>query len=535
MALRNGFTWEARIMSKGTTSLLLIMDGFGFRAEREGNAVALANTPNFDYLWSKCPHTLLTASGLAVGLPAGQMGNSEVGHLHIGAGRLVMQELTRIDTAVDDGEFARNAVLNDMIDQVLASGKRLHVMGLLSDGGVHSHIKHWQAMLELAAKRGVQQLSLHLFLDGRDTPPQSAEKYIQTILEDSKRLGCGQLASISGRFYAMDRDKRWDRIERTYDMMVGGVTPYRYADALEGLQESYKRGEFDEFVQPTIVQGTHPEDFNPICDGDWVMFMNFRADRARELCTALTDSNFNAFTPKQRVQLGGLVTLTSYADNLAAKVAFPPQQLRDTLGEVVAARGLRQLRLAETEKYAHVTYFVNGGREESWDNEERILVPSPKVATYDLQPEMSALEVSKKLLEALDSGKYRLIICNFANPDMVGHTGKLPETIRAIEFLDEQLGKLLAKLQEVDGDMLLIADHGNAEVMVDPSTGKPHTAHTTNPVPCIYYGRRKMRIKEDRGVTGERSLVDVAPTMLYLMGIEIPSQMRGVSLLELDE
>ncbi len=523
-------------------SLLLILDGFGYRTEIEGNAIMQAKTPNLDRLWQSCPHTLLAASGEAVGLPAGQMGNSEVGHLHIGAGRLVRQELTRIDYAIESGQLAQNATLNKVLEAVQATGKRLHLMGLLSDGGVHSHIKHWQALLAIAAQRGLRQLALHLFLDGRDTPPQSAASYIQTIETDLAQLGCGRIASISGRFWAMDRDQRWDRIARTYNLLIGGQSEQHASSALAALQASYDRGEFDEFVQPTIIDGMNADtEFQPIADGDWVLFVNFRADRARELCSALTipDASFTGFTRTRQVALGGLATMTQYADTLPAEVLFPPQQIHNGLGEVVASAGLAQLRLAETEKYAHVTYFINGGQEACWPGEARILVPSPKVATYDLQPQMSALEVTEQLLNAIAGQQYPLIICNFANPDMVGHTGKLPETIAAIEFLDLQLGRIVEQLTRVHGQMLLIADHGNAEIMINPATGAPHTAHTTNPVPCIYCGAtgRNLQISQQHlmQLPNERtgySLADVAPTMLFLLGLQLPAEMTGVSIVE---
>lgn len=509
-------------------NVLLILDGFGYREAAEGNAIKAAKAPNLEKLWASYPHTLLEASGLAVGLPDGQMGNSEVGHLHIGAGRLVRQELTRIDAAIENGSFDQNAAFNEMIDKAKAAGTRVHVMGLASDGGVHSHLNHLLAMLELLAKRGVPKVSLHLFLDGRDTLPQSAEKYLKIVLERCQKLKLGEVESLSGRFYAMDRDKRYDRVAKAYEMLVNG-TANQFAGPIAALQHSYQQQVLDEFVEPVITTNN----FHPIADGDWVVFMNFRADRARELSYALTktDDEIEGFTRSKKVHLAGLVTLTNYASDLKANVAFNKESLVNTLGEAVSKQHLAQLRLAETEKYAHVTYFMNGGIEKPWPQEERILVPSPKVATYDLKPEMSAGSVTENLIKALNSKKYALIIVNFANPDMVGHTGKFKETVAAIEFIDQCLGRILEVIDQTGGQLLLTADHGNAEMMVDPSTAKPYTAHTVSLVPAIYYGPCRCKVVAS---TAPLSLKDVAPTMLYLMGLEVPKEMTGKSFLQKD-
>lgn len=503
--------------------VLIILDGWGYREDPQYNAIAAAHAPCWHSLWQNYPHTLLDASGLAVGLPKGQMGNSEVGHLHMGAGRLVRQDLTRIDWAIESGDFYRNPVLTRTVDQLLNSSRALHIFGLLSPGGVHSHQKHIQAMVKLAAERGLKRIYLHAFLDGRDTPPQSALASINALEETFRQLGCGHIASITGRYYAMDRDKRWERTERAYDLLTAGIASFQAPSAAEGLEQAYARGETDEFVQPTAI---HPIDQAPVIleEGDAVVFMNFRADRARQLTRSLTDLTFNGFSRKIIPRLSRFITLTEYAADISAEVAYAPISLPNNLGEYVSKQGLAQLRIAETEKYAHVTFFFNGGEEKLYPGEQRDLVPSPKVATYDLQPEMSAYSLADRLVEEIKSGKFALIVCNFANPDMVGHTGDFQATIKAIETIDHCLQKIIAALQEVGGEALITADHGNAEFMYDPNTEQPHTAHTTNLVPLIYVGRKA------EAITPEGVLYDVAPTVLYLMGLEKPAEMTGNSL-----
>lgn len=508
--------------------MLMILDGWGYSEEEIGNAIAAAKTPNFDKLWEQYPHALLKASGLAVGLPEGQMGNSEVGHLHIGAGRLAPQDLTRVNLAVESGEFFLNSVLTATVDQVKDSGNALHIFGLLSPGGIHSHTRQIQAMAELAAQRGLKNIYLHAFLDGRDTPPKSAEIYLQAMETTFQKIGCGKIASVTGRFYAMDRDKRWERVQAAYTMLTEGKSEFTAPTAQQALEESYSRDETDEFVKPTCIHGPHE---TPIIvgDGDAVVFMNFRADRGRELSYAFTDDNFDGFERQVRPKLAAYVTLTQYAANLDVQIAFPPQELHNVIGQVVADHGLTQLRIAETEKYAHVTFFINGGEEMQFKNEDRILVPSPKVETYDEQPEMNAPALTEKLTAAIKSNKYDFIICNFANPDMLGHTGLFDKTVSAIETTDKSLGEALTALQSVGGEMVIIADHGNAEKMTNAETGQPHTAHTISPVPFIYVGR-------DAEITNkDGALTDIAPTLLMLLNIAPPQEMTGKTLLKLHE
>lgn len=505
--------------------VLIVLDGFGYNEKREHNAIALANTPVWDRLWRESPHTLLHCAGEVVGLPEGQMGNSEVGHLHLGCGRLLPQELVRINNAIKDGSFFNNPALCDAVDRAKRNGKALHILGLLSPGGVHSHELQLQAMAELAIKRGLDQVYLHAFLDGRDTPPKSAADSIRRTEEKFKQLGQGRIASLTGRFYAMDRDKRWERTEAAYNLLVLGQAEFTAPDPLSGLEMAYQRGETDEFVQPTAII---PPGEIPRCieDGDVVVFMNFRADRARQLTRALIEKDFDGFERQRVPKLGGFVTLTEYSKDFDVPVAFPPIEINNCLGEVLANHGLSQLRLAETEKYAHVTFFFNGGIETPFPGEDRKLIPSPKVRTYDLKPEMSAFEVTEVLVDAIENRKYDVVICNYANGDMVGHTGNEAAAIKAIEALDQCLGQVTAALDHSGGEMLVTADHGNADQMVDPVTGQPHTAHTLNPVPLVYY----------RGDCGSLdpiggSLADVAPTLLDILGIEIPKEMTGRSLL----
>lgn len=506
--------------------ILMILDGWGYSEEKEGNAIAASKTPVFTKLWENCPKALLSASGLDVGLPQGQMGNSEVGHLHIGAARLVFQDLTKIDLAIQSGEFFTNQVLINAADDSIKSGGALHIFGLLSNGGVHSRDAHIEAMVELAAKRGCKKIYVHAFLDGRDTPPKSALSSIRSMQRKMTLLGAGQIVSLCGRYYAMDRDKRWERIQLAYDMLTQGKSEFCSASAEKALEMAYERGETDEFVKPTCILKDDGSTIS-VGDGDSVIFMNFRSDRGRELSYAFTSDKFDSFTRKVRPKLISYVTLTEYAKDLQAKVAYPNADLTNIFGEILEKHNLRQLRIAETEKYAHVTYFINGGREKPFNLEDRILVQSPKVATYDLQPEMSAHEVTEKLVDVIKKQTYDVIICNYANPDMVGHTGNFNATVIAIETVDKCLGQVIDELKKVGGEMVIIADHGNAEKMTDESTHQCHTAHTINPVPFIYVGRNA-KVTKNFG-----KLIDVAPTLLYLLGIEAPSDMTGESLIDL--
>jgi len=467
---------------------------------------------------------LVAGSGTAVGLPRGQMGNSEVGHLNMGAGRLVAQDYVRINMAIENGSFAQDPALTFAVDKATANQKAIHILGLLSPGGVHSHETHIEAMVKLAAARGAKEIYLHAFLDGRDTPPKSAAASLQKFDALFARLGVGKTASLIGRYYAMDRDHRWERTEAAYQLLTGGVA-VRYADsAAQGLELAYAAGETDEFVKAT---GIYPKSA-PITvnDGDSIVFMNFRADRARQLSHAFVDTDFTGFQRKRQPQQVDFVTLTEYSSDLDVSVAYRPAALKNVFGDYIAGLGLKQLRIAETEKYAHVTFFFNGGRETPFANEDRILVPSPKVATYDLQPEMSAIELTDKLVEAIDSTKYDVIICNYANPDMVGHTGKMDAAIIAVETVDACLKRIIATLRAVGGEALITADHGNVERMLNAQTGQAHTAHTSNLVPLLYIGRAA-KFKHD-----EAALTDVIPTMLNIMGLQQPSEMTGHNLVE---
>lgn len=504
--------------------LLLILDGWGYREDPKYNAIAAATTPHWDALRKRCPHTLINGSGQYVGLPAGQMGNSEVGHLNLGAGRLVQQELTRINAEIDSGEFNHNRVLVDAITKTVAAGKAVHFMGLLSPGGVHSHEAHLHAVIKVAAKLGAKDIYVHAFLDGRDTPPQSALASLQNLEALFKSLHVGKIVSLVGRYYSMDRDKRMDRTRVAYELLLGDNVAFVASSAQAALMDAYARGETDEFVQPTAIGQQRVK----MVDGDAVIFMNYRADRARQLSYALVDPHFTGFVRERWPKLGAFVTLTSYADDLPAAVMYSPTPLTNILGEYLSQRGLTQLRIAETEKYAHVTFFFNGGREQPFPGEDRILVPSPKVATYDLQPAMSAFELTDQLTAAISSQKYDMIICNYANTDMVGHSGNFAATVTAVEVIDQCLGQIEQALVKVGGEMLITADHGNAEMMFDEKTGQPHTAHTEMPVPLIYKGRRA------HFVINNGTLADIAPTALYLMGLPQPAQMTGHCLLELD-
>ena len=508
--------------------VLLILDGWGYRQDSQYNAIAAARKPMWDDIWNKSPHTLIHASEAAVGLPSNQMGNSEVGHLNLGAGRVVYQEYTRINRAISTGTFFTNKTLTDAIDLALQTGKAVHIMGLLSPGGVHSHEDHIHAMAELAAKRGVTKLYLHAFLDGRDTPPQSASASIKAMEEKFAAIKRGRFASIIGRHYAMDRDHRWPRIQATYDLMTQGKAEYTARSASEALELAYTRGETDEFVKATAIvpAGEQPAH---IVDGDVLIFMNFRSDRARQITRPFIEKDFDAFQRAVNPKLGAFISLTEYNSEFHVPVAFPAERLRNVLGAYLASLGMHQLRIAETEKYAHVTFFFNGGVETPFEFEDRLLIPSPTdVATYNLKPEMNAPRLADEVTKAIRGGHYDVIICNFANPDMVGHTGDFEATVKAIEAVDRCLGRLLEAVLAVGGEMLITADHGNAEQMFDFETGQPHTAHTTNPVPFIYVGRHATL-----AATG--ALEDIAPTMLYLMGLSVPSEMTGRPLIALNE
>ena len=508
---------------KDKLTMLMILDGFGDNKNKDGNAIQLAKTPNIDRLMKKYPNTDIFTSGLHVGLPEGQMGNSEVGHTNIGAGRIVYQELTRITKSIEDGDFFSNAELIGAIDNCKKNHTKLHILGLVSDGGVHSHIRHLYALLELAKRRDFEDVYVHCFLDGRDTPPASAENYILKLQDKMKEKGVGKIASISGRFYAMDRDKRWERVKKCYDALVLGEGN-KESSSVKAIEDSYQKETFDEFVEPTLIcNGNEP--IATISKNDSVIFFNFRPDRARQITRALVDPEFNEFETKKMNLY--FVCFTSYDETMPnVHIAFKKEPVKNTLGEVISKNGGKQLRIAETEKYAHVTFFFNGGEEKQYEGEDRILVPSPKVETYDMKPEMSAYEVTEKVIEAINSKKYNCIILNYANPDMVGHTGNLPAAIKAIETIDECVGKVVEAINAQKANLLITADHGNAEQMIDYKTGEPHTAHTTNLVPLVLVSEKEtVKLKEGK-------LADLAPTILDLMGIEKPEEMTGESLIE---
>ncbi|MEZ5552863.1 MAG: 2,3-bisphosphoglycerate-independent phosphoglycerate mutase [Pseudomonadales bacterium] len=508
------------------TTVLVVLDGFGHSDSPEDNAIFHARTPNWDRYWAENPHSLISGSGTDVGLPDGQMGNSEVGHMNLGAGRVVYQELTRINLALERGEFARNPALNRTFDRVQKAAGTLHVMGLLSPGGVHSHEDQIFGLLRIAAAAGVERVLLHAFLDGRDTPPRSARDSLEHAQALLAELGNGHIASICGRYFAMDRDRRWDRVMRAYNLLVRGEAPFHATSAVEGLDAAYARDEGDEFVQPTAIHaaGEIPARMH---DGDAVIYMNFRADRARQLTRALIDPGFSDFERRSVVALSDFLMLTRYADDIDASCAFEPATLTNTLGEYLAHQGKTQLRLAETEKYAHVTFFFSGGREDPFEGERRILIPSPKVSTYDLCPEMSAKKVTDELVGAIRSGDYDFIVCNYANGDMVGHTGVFAAAVSAVETLDGCLGRIEKALIETGGQMLITADHGNVEKMRDHGTGQAHTAHTSEPVPLVYIGPQEVEFAEG-GL-----LSDVAPTLLDLMHLDKPIEMTGQSLVSM--
>lgn len=504
------FTLDRRMTqpANGAPTLLVILDGWGHSAPSPHNAISVANTPVWDGLLEDCPHSLLRCDGEAVGLPDGQMGNSEVGHMHIGAGRVVHQDLTRINQAFRSGS-AEVLALSEQLAKASKQRARVHLMGLLSPGGVHSHEAHFQQVLSLCERAGVGQVFVHAFLDGRDTPPRSA---LASIESNSK------VVSLMGRYYAMDRDNRWERTKAAYEFLVAGQCEFKAETARAGLEQAYARNESDEFVRPTKIKG-----FEPVADGDLVIFMNFRADRARQLTRTFTEPSFSSFERSRRPQLRGFLTLARYADDIKASPIFDREDLANTLGQVVSDAGLTQLRIAETEKYAHVTYFFSGGREQAFSGEKRILVPSPKIATYDLQPEMSAHEMTDRLVAEITGRESDFIVCNFANADMVGHTGQFEASVKAVECIDLCLGRIGEALGEVQGQMLITSDHGNIETMLDTHASQPHTAHTLSPVPLVYLGPRQLTLQPG-------SLVDLAPTLLELMSLPKPTEMGGASL-----
>ncbi|NLC65728.1 MAG: 2,3-bisphosphoglycerate-independent phosphoglycerate mutase [Clostridium sp.] len=504
--------------------MLMILDGLGLTDKVEGNAVKKANLTNFDYYWENYPHTTITASGLAVGLPEGQMGNSEVGHMNIGAGRIIYQELTRITSEIEDGHFFNNENLNLAVDKAIEKGSALHLLGLLSDGGVHSHIDHLKAVLDLAKKKDLKEVYVHAFMDGRDVSPTSGIDFVEELEDYMAKIGLGKIATISGRYFAMDRDNRWERIKLSYDAMVNGIGEHK--DTAKGcLRDTYAEQITDEFILPTVI-GKDGEETAKIRDNDSVIFFNFRPDRAREMTRALNDDVFTGFE-REKLDLT-YVTMTNYDKTLeGVHVAYGPTSFENTLGEYVSVRGIDQLRIAETEKYAHVTFFFNGGVEVPNAGEDRILVPSPKVATYDLMPEMSAGGITDKVIEAMDTKDYGLVILNYANPDMVGHTGVMDAVVQALEDVDTYMKRVVDKVLDLGGTVLITADHGNAEQLIDYETGGPMTAHTTNPVPLIYVTKDPKRKLVEGG-----KLADLAPTMLDEMGLEIPKEMTGKSLLK---
>ncbi len=500
-------------------TMLMILDGYGANNDNYGNAIAQADKPALDAIFEKYPKTTLKACGLSVGLPEGQMGNSEVGHLNIGAGRIVYQELTRITKEIDEGAFAENSVLNEAVAHVLKNDSALHLLGLVSDGGVHSHITHLMALIDLAAVKGVKEVYVHCFLDGRDVPPRCASEYIEQLEAHMNKAGVGKVSVVSGRYYAMDRDKRWERVVLAYDAMTTGEGIHT-ASALQAVSAAYERDENDEFVKPTVVEGG-----KPVCDGDAMIMFNFRPDRAREITRAFVDTEFDGFERKKVINDLYYVCMTQYdAEMPNVNIAYPPQTLKATLGEYIADLGLKQLRIAETEKYAHVTFFFNGGVEEPNKNEDRILIASPKVATYDMQPEMSAYLVTERVLEEINSDKYDVIILNFANADMVGHTGDMDAAIAAIEALDKCVPQIVGAVLAKDGQILLTADHGNADNMLNED-GSVVTAHSLNDVPLLHIANEPKELKSGK-------LADLAPTLLDLMGLEIPVEMTGESLIK---
>ena len=507
--------------------VLLILDGFGHNEDKKHNAVLQANTPNLDELKKRYPHTLINASESEVGLPVGQMGNSEVGHLNIGSGRIIPQDLERINVSIKTNEIFKHQELIENLKTLSLKNNSLHIFGLLSDGGVHSHISHFEAILKMAKEQNVKKVFIHVFLDGRDTPPRSAKKYI-TMLEDyCKKNFIGKIISVCGRFYAMDRDKRWDRTEAAYELIINSKAKFIANSPMESIELAYKRNETDEFISPTIIQSDDSR--IKIEENDCVVFMNFRSDRTRQITDAILNDNFDGFERNRRVSNLKYLTLTNYDENQKKAIPiFPSIEVKNTLGEFVSSLGKTQLRIAETEKYPHVTFFFNGGEERLYDGEDRILVNSPRVETYDLKPEMSAYELTEKLSKAIESKKYDLIICNYANGDMVGHTGIISAAIKAIEVLDECVGTVSKAIKSVEGHLIITADHGNAELMIDEINQQAHTQHTTNLVPLIYIGKKST-------LRSGGKLSDIAPTILHIMGEKKPNEMTGINLINFDE
>ena len=510
------------------TKALIILDGFGVEVT-PSSAVEAAQTPTWDRLLAENPNSRIETSGMAVGLPEGQMGNSEVGHMNIGAGRTVYQNFTRISKSIEDGDFFENPALCQAMDAAIAADRAVHVMGLLSPGGVHSHEEHIFSLLEMAVKRGAKQVYLHAILDGRDMPPRSAEPSLKAAEAVFERLGTGGIATVVGRYFAMDRDNRWDRVEQAYNAMTLGQAEVTATSGPAALEAAYGRDENDEFVKATVITDAEGQPLASVKDGDALICANFRPDRAREITRCFVEDDFDGFTRQARPALSGYVMMTEYAASIPAPVAYPPEAIHNDLGEYLSSLGRTQLRISETEKYAHVTFFFNGGQEAVYPGEDRILVPSPQVATYDLQPEMSAPEVTEKLCDAIRSRKYDLIVCNYANGDMVGHTGSFDAAVKAVETVDQSLTQVLAALADVDGEVLITADHGNVEMMQDPESGQPHTAHTIWPVALIYDGPRAESLSLKNG-----ALCDLAPTLLDLMGLEAPAEMTGHSLVAKD-
>ncbi|AGF96324.1 2,3-bisphosphoglycerate-independent phosphoglycerate mutase [Methanosarcina mazei] len=504
--------------------MLMILDGWGYREEKEGNAILAASTPHLDRLQKERPSCFLETSGEAVGLPQGQMGNSEVGHLNIGAGRVVYQDLTKINVSIRNGDFFENPVLLDAISNVKLNNSSLHLMGLVSYGGVHSHMTHLYALIKLAQEKGLKKVYIHVFLDGRDVPPKAALGDVKELDAFCKENQSVKIATVQGRYYAMDRDKRWERTKLAYDALTLGVAPYKTSDAVTAVSEAYERVETDEFIKPTIVTDSEGNPEAVIQDTDSIVFFNFRPDRARQLTWAFVKDDFEGFTREKRPKVH-YVCMAQYDETLDLPIAFPPEELTDVLGKVLSDRGLIQLRIAETEKYAHVTFFLNGGQEKCYSGEDRCLIPSPKISTYDLKPEMSAYEVTDEVVKRILSGKYDVIILNFANMDMVGHTGDFEAAVKAVETVDNCVGRIVEALRTAGGAALITADHGNAEQMENSHTGEPHTAHTSNPVKCIYTGNGEVKALENG------KLSDLAPTLLDLLEIPKPEKMTGRSLI----
>ena len=507
--------------SKKQTKLLIILDGWGHSDVTENNAIALADTPVWDKLNNQYPHSLINTSGKEVGLPGEQMGNSEVGHLNLGAGRVVKQDFTRIHNEIEEGDFFRNPILKNSLEYANDNNKAVHIMGLLSDGGVHSHEEQIHAMLAMTKKYGCKEVYLHIFADGRDCAQKSAKIYIQKLEDKIKELGVGEIASVIGRYFSMDRDNRWSRVRCAYELIAKGKSKFLAKSAIDAIDMAYERGETDEFIQSTSIKAP-----TQTKKGDVLVFMNYRADRARQITQAFADENFQGFSRGTFVPTQ-FICLTEYKKDFNLPVAYPSPKLNNVLGKYLSNLGMTQLRIAETEKYAHVTFFLNGGIERPFYGEDRVLIPSPDVATYDLQPEMSAFELTDELVEHIESQKYDLIICNFANTDMVGHSGKLDAAIKAVEAVDKCLGIIYQATHEIGGSMLITADHGNAEQMINPDTGEVHTAHTNNLVPLLYIGERKAKIANP----GEGALSDIAPTLLAMMNVDQPDEMSGTSLL----